>query len=222
MNCPKCNSTLTKEHINVQTDLAHCSNCNHVFNLSSHVANTLLGRSFDINKPPKGAWLKPTVNGLALGASLKSSIAFFMVPFMLVWSGVALGGIYGTQLAKGKFDLFLSLFGVPFLLGALFFWGITFLFIWGKITISISKHGGEIFTGIGKFGKKQPFVWSEIDSVKEGISGYSSKGRTQTMLFFEGQKRIKFGWGLKAERRYYLMKALEDILNRIKTKKSLL
>ena len=52
---------------------------------------------------------------VSLGATTRSPIAFFLVPFMCVWSGGSLGGVYGSQVLNGEFDLGISLFGIPFI-----------------------------------------------------------------------------------------------------------
>lgn len=66
--------------------------------------------------------MKKFDNGFEISATTESPIAFFLVPFMLVWSGGSLGGIYGTQIANGHFNLFLSLFGIPFCNGDNIIW----------------------------------------------------------------------------------------------------
>ena len=44
------------------------------------------------------------MDGFRLTLSTRSCIAFFLVPFTLFWAGGSLGGIYGTQIAKGEFN----------------------------------------------------------------------------------------------------------------------
>ncbi|MBI2477147.1 MAG: hypothetical protein HYV60_00350, partial [Planctomycetia bacterium] len=107
--------------MNVATDVAVCPNCGEVFPLSSIVATQDVPTEFEINDPPAGAWFYDDFRGWRIGASTRSRAAFFLVPFMCVWSGFSLGGIYGTQIAKGEFNLGMSLFGIPFVLGTLLF-----------------------------------------------------------------------------------------------------
>ncbi|WP_375561084.1 hypothetical protein ACE193_00595 [Bernardetia sp. OM2101] len=170
---------------------------------------------FDINNPPKGAYINHLPNGVQIGASTRSWFAFFIVPFMIVWSGGSLGGIYGSQIISGEFDPFMSLFGIPFVLGSLLFWGIAIMTVMGKIEVTLDSKGGHIFTGVGKIGQYKRFLWSEINSVSEKTSvSHSRKGGSTTThsIVLEGQKQIKFGSHLSSERRYYMIKTLEQLI----------
>ena len=228
MNCPNCNSVIASENINIQTDIARCQNCNHIFKISDHVlgeeeSDDLPVEDFDINDPPNGAWMRHEMNQLVLGASTRSPAAFFLVPFMLIWSGGSLGGIYGSQFISGEFDLFMSLFGIPFLLGSILFWGITALTIWGKIELTFNRYGGEIFTGVGKIGRRQKFDWDDVSKVREvwqhrnRSSRRGARGGMQKSIVLEGQKRLTFGMWLKDSRQYYLYQATKFIIQKVKS-----
>jgi hypothetical protein len=67
--------------------------------------------------PPNGAGFEQLADGFRIGATTRSWMALFMIPFTCVWSGMSLGGIYGKQVSSGRFDPGSSLFGVPFLIG---------------------------------------------------------------------------------------------------------
>ena len=69
---------------------------------------------------------------------------------MCVWSGFSLGGIYGSQIAAGEFNLGLSLFGIPFVLGTLFFGSLAVMTVRGKVVIAVDRNAGRIFTGVGR------------------------------------------------------------------------
>ncbi len=117
---PKCNQVLGGSDINVVTDIARCRRCDEVFVLSSLVQARAFG-PVNLDDPPRGAWYRREFNGFVVGASMRHPMAFFLVPFMCVWSGFSLGGIYGTQIVQGRLNLFMSLFGIPFILGTLLF-----------------------------------------------------------------------------------------------------
>ena len=220
MNCPNCQVEIPIESINVSTDLAHCQKCNEVFKISE----TFFGNSFDsfqIDNPPKGVWIDKKFDRIIIGASLRSPIAFFLVPFMLVWSGGSIGGIYGTQIYTGHFNLFLSLFGIPFLIGAIIFWSITLMAIWGKVEITLTEEGGTIFTGLGSKGLRKNFTWDEISAISEQKTNFQFPGSPGSAIFLEGKKRIVFGRGLKSEKQYYLFKAFSEILTKVKKGKNI-
>ena len=181
---------------------------------------------FDLHDPPKGAWVRQEMNKLVVGATTRSAAAFFLVPFMLVWSGFSLGGIYGTQIMSGEFDPFISLFGIPFLAGSIFFWGITILTIWGKVELTFSRYGGEIFTGVGKIGRRQKFDWDDISTVQEVTQARNRSGRKgragamQKSIVMEGKRRLSFGMWLQESRQYYLYRATQFIVQKVKDKQN--
>jgi hypothetical protein len=211
MNCPTCYALISEENINIQADIAKCSKCHTVFKISENISPRPHD-VFNMETPPNGAWIKRNYNGLNIGASTRSPIAFFLVPFMIVWSGVALGGIYGTQILNGEFNLLMSLFGIPFIIGAVTFWSLAFMFIAGKVELDINDEGGRIFTGIGKLGFYKSFSWDEVNSVKEKPVVFRSSGSSGNSLMFEGKRRIVFGFGLNESRRYYLLRSLQVML----------
>jgi len=221
MKCPNCGATIPVDQINIITDLAHCKACNSIHNISEITRKPSANKNsfFDIKNNPKGTWYKRVSNQeLVIGASTRSAIAFFLVPFMLVWSGGSLGGIYGTQIYSGEFSLMISLFGIPFLIGSIIFGSYALMTVAGKVEIKINKQGGRIFTGIGGIGISKKFVWSEISNIKETI-GF---GRNRSAkISFEGTRRLSFGMFLSESRRYYILEALKSIHYQVKENNTL-
>ena len=213
MKCPKCNSQIHNDNINVNTDVAQCIKCDFVFKISENLEN-YIDDGFSVNNSPNGTWYKTDFNETIIGATTRSPIAFFLVPFMLVWSGGSIGGIYGTQLAKGEFDLFQSLFGIPFLIGSIIFWSFALMSIWGKVELTLNNQGGKVFTGIGNIGLVKRFVWNDIKTIKEKQTNFNYPGSQGGNLVFEGKKRISFGLGVKEERRYYLFRAIKSLIHK--------
>jgi hypothetical protein len=209
MKCPNCKSEIDKVNINIQTDIAQCNKCDNIFKISDNIEN-YIDDGFNINNPPDGVWYKSDLNKTIIGATTRSPIAFFLVPFMLIWSGGSIGGIYGTQLISGKFDLFQSLFGIPFLIGSIFFWSITLMAIWGKVELTLDSKGGKIFTGVGNIGLVNSFLWSDITKIKEKQANIRYPGSQGNTIVLEGKKRISFGTGVKEERLYYLLRAIKS------------
>lgn len=210
ITCPNCDREIGSENLNIQTDIAKCDSCQNIFKVSEILVNQV-DANFNMSKPPKGAWIEKEFNQTIIGTTTRSSIAYFLVPFMLVWSGGSLGGIYITQLISGKFDVMMSLFGIPFLLGSIFFWGITLMAIFGKVELTLDKYGGRIFTGIGSIGLIKNFYWKEISGIHERHSNLRYPRSNGSVIALEGTRRITFGTGLTANRRYYLFNALRSI-----------
>ena len=213
MKCPKCNSEIQTENINIQADIAQCLKCKNIFKISENI-DDLIDDNFSINATPDGTWYKNDFNKTIIGASTRSPIAFFLVPFMLVWSGGSIGGIYGSQIIKGEFDLFQSLFGIPFLIGSVIFWSLALMAIWGKVEVTLDNKGGKIFTGIGSIGLNKHFLWSEVATLKESQPNLRYPGSQGRALVLEGKKRISFGTGLKEERLYYVFRAIKSVMSK--------
>ena len=96
---------------------------------------------------PKGVKVEETMDGFRLVLSMRSCVAFFLVPFTLFWAGGSLGGIYGTQIAKGEFNLWMSLFGLPFLAGSVFLIAITVMAVAGRTVVELAAGKLSIRTG---------------------------------------------------------------------------
>ena len=215
MHCPSCESIIPSENINIHTDVGQCPRCKYVFKVSQAIAidDWDIDR-FDINQVPKGAWLKQDVEITKIGATTRSPIAFFLVPFMLVWSGGSLGGIYGSQIEDGELDVMMSLFGIPFVIGSIIFWALTLMAIWGKVEVTLTNGGGKVFTGIGPIGLTKQFSLDEISRVTEKTSNIKYPGSQGAAIVLEGKKRISFGTGLREARRYYLYKTLKVLIEK--------
>jgi len=214
MNCPKCQSEVASANINVQADIGKCGTCGHVFKISSQLNNSFdINENFNIDQPPKGVSFRRNENSVVIVASTASPSALFLVPFMLVWSGFSLGGIYGGQIISGEFNIFLSLFGIPFILGTILFGAKTLMAVMGRVKITLDRSGGRIFTGIGPFGRSKRFNWTEVSQVNESVSATKGRGKR---INLEGQRRISFGSGIKSERRYYIVQALKQVFKSMK------
>ncbi len=204
--CPKCESPIPASRLNAVTDIAICDACDEAFDLSTLIVKGV-DEGFRIDEPPPGASFEETGVGWRLTASTRSAIAFFLVPFMMVWSGFSLGGIYGTQIAAGEFNLLLSLFGIPFVLGTLVFGSLALMTSCGHIVVTTQYEEGTVFSGIGLFGRTQRFDWAKVSRIEEQ-HGIGKRSQTTNVLLV-GDKRIEcFGGLLTSERRYYVVQAL--------------
>src|SRR5262249_50986274 len=143
---------------------------------------------FNIDEPPRGAWFKETDRGWLVGASIRSAVAFFVVPFMCVWSGISLGGIYGTQIVKGELNLGMSLFGIPFIYGTLLWGSIAAMTVCGKVIVTTEDDDGRVFVGVGPIGWTGRFSRSSIVSVEK--DGYRHSGDTTTVISLVGNTRL--------------------------------
>ncbi len=216
MNCSNCNIEIPQDNINIKTDLAHCKNCGEINKISAliNIADT---SSFEIETTSKGTWYKKERGSLIIGANCWSPIAFFLIPFALVWSGGSLGGIYGTQILSGEFDLMMSLFGLPFLIGSIILLSTITMFLFGKTELTLDNDEGKIFTGVGKLGRTKRFKWSDIDKIHETTSNVRvNNSRNLTKISIKGSKKTTFGMWLNERKQYYLLMSLKHCLNKKK------
>jgi hypothetical protein len=185
-----------------------------MFLVSALVASGHVPTDFNIHEPPDGAWIEQTDSGWQIGATTRSYMALFLIPFMCVWSGGSIGGIYGTQIVKGEFNLGMSLFGIPFILGTVFFGSMALMTVCGKVVVVTTNDEGHVFTGIGSIGWTRSFSWSSITSVVEDLPSYTQARNTNMgmVIALVGQTRLKFGTMLSDARRHYLLQCLRKFL----------
>jgi len=208
--CPKCGQAIAGNDMNVVTDIARCPRCGEVFALSSLVPANASG-PVDIDNPPRGAWYRAEFDGFVVGATTRHPIALFLVPFMCVWAGFSLGGIYGSQIVQGRFNLGTSLFGIPFVLGTLLFGSMALMAVCGKVVVRVSDSAGVVFTGIGPFGWRRPFDSLQVTTVR--IEPHFSGQHRQSMtIVLDGPHKLRFGSGLTEARRDFVANVLRQEL----------
>ena len=206
--CPDCRSDIPLDDVNVATDVALCRKCARNFSYAELISDEDVP-AFEPSRPPRGAWFRQDHRGFEVGASTRSAMALFLVPFMMVWSGGSLGGIYGSQIIKGKFNLGMSLFGIPFLLGTLIFGSIAVMTLCGKMLVRVEGNQGTCFTGAGPLGFRKRFKWDEIKAVRRTTKKGSEGSSPQITL--EGREEINLGVGLAQKRFDFVLAALRHV-----------
>lgn len=210
--CPDCGRDVPLDDVNVARDVALCRACGGTFSFADLLGDDTGSRpAADAADPPRGAWSTPTFDGFQVGTSTRSPFAFFIVPFMGVWSGGSLGGIYGQQIASGRFNLMMSLIGIPFILGTVCLGTLAMMTICGRVVVSVAGDEGKVFTGVGPIGWTRRFAWSDVATIRE-FSVPGSKGGRSPALALEGTTRLVFGTGLNEPRRYFLRQVLRQKL----------
>ena len=123
-------------------------------------------------------------------------------------------GIYGTQIIKGHFSLFPSLFGIPFLLGSCLLVSLCAMMVLGKVTVSVHGDRLSVFTGVGPLGITRTANLSEFKTVREDF-GYGSlnTNRASRVIRLEGTRSLAFGSGLSNDRRHFIAGALNTALS---------
>ena len=145
--------------------------------------------------PPKGVDLVETMDGFRLTLSTRSCIAIFLVPFTLVWAGGSLGGIYGTQIAKGEFNWMMSLFGLPFLLGSVALIGLTVMSVCGRTIVELAGGKFSIRTGALGVYRTRSAAWHDVRSCR--LTEVSRRGRNSYSTSFQVEFKVDGGKDLE-------------------------
>ena len=219
--CPDCHNPLSPEDVNAATNVALCRSCGHAFRLddlvgSSPAVTAAETRDDPTVAPPRGCWYRDAADGWTAGATTRSPIAFFLIPFMVVWSGFSLGGIYGTQIISGKFNWASSLFGIPFFLGTLLFGSIALMAVFGKVEVRAQEDQCVVFTGMGSWGWRKRFKIGADSRVGLGFSAYRNSGfggAGYASINVTGPTDLQFGTGLNYARKMFLVKVLRHKFN---------
>ena len=145
--------------------------------------------------PPKGVDLVETMDGFRLTLSTRSCIAIFLVPFTLVWAGGSLGGIYGTQIAKGEFNWMMSLFGLPFLVGSVALIGLTVMFVCGRTVVELAGGKFSIRTGALGVYRTRSAAWHDVRSCR--LTEVSRRSRNSYSTSFQVEFKVDGGKDLE-------------------------
>jgi len=145
--------------------------------------------------PPKGVEFIETMDGFRLSLSTRSCIAFFLVPFTLVWAGGSLGGIYGTQIAQGKFNWVMSLFGIPFLLGSIALIGFTIMTIAGRTVVELAGDKFSVRTGALGVYRTKSAAWRDVRSCR--LTEATRRGRDSYHTSFQVEFKVDGGGDLE-------------------------
>jgi hypothetical protein len=198
--------------------LAVCRFCEKPFPLAASQAAVPYERRPSVPElaPPKGVSLVETMDGFHLSISTRSWAAVFLVPFTLVWSGGSLGGIYGTQIAKGEFGLAQSLFGLPFLIGSVFLIGLTVMAVAGRLIVELA--GGRLRLRAGALGvyRTKSADWRDVRGCR--LTEVSLRGRYsnsfQVEVAVEGGKPLRVGIGAERETMLWVSRFLAGRIRR--------
>ena len=241
VSCPECQSEIPSIDINVSTDLALCRHCDTTHAFSELLQRRDLSREIKNAKPPRGVRERATLHGISYGVSHRSLLgALGFLAFSLFWNGIVsifvlinlsstlnlLGftppewfptPIMNEQSMGWGLTLFLWLFLTPFLLVGAGVVGTFFMSLAGRTAVRINANEGRIFTGVGPIGWSRKFVPHNVRRVTLTDANWKdSDGDRHTnqeiILEMNNGDHLKFGTGMKAERRTYLAAKLQRTL----------
>ncbi len=180
--CLHCGEPLDMRDTNVATDVALCRACGRSMPFSS-VAGTGELDAVDLSAPPRGVTVGHSlISGIEVTYRRFNPAVLFLIPFTAVWSGFALWGIYGSQFAKGKFDLAASLAGLPFVLGTFVLLAVIAHMLFGHWRLLIDRGTARIFHGVGPVGRHREIKLTPGTRVRLVPSRLRVNGRERTQV----------------------------------------
>ncbi len=213
--CPKCGGVIPAERIDLSKDAARCPACDTTSKVSLMIRGlNSAPPATPVNpaSPPPGAWYRDDGVETVIGATTRSGIAVFLVPFVVVWTCALVGGVFGSQIASGKFDAMTSLVGVFLAIAGTIIGSFAVMTVCGRVEVRIRQGTGEVFVGVGVIGWRRRFDASGVRTIREDWAGWSSGKRPRKAIFVEGVERVVFGSMLNEGRRYFVMEAMKRVL----------
>ena len=189
-HCPDCGLPIQAADLAPAQGVAVCRFCEKPFPLEAcQAAVPFADRNIvPVMTPPKGVDLVETMDGFRLTLSTRSCIAIFLVPFTLVWAGGSLGGIYGTQIAKGEFNWMMSLFGLPFLVGSVALIGLTVMSVAARTIVELAGGKFSIRTGALGVYRTQSAPWHDVRSCR--LTEATRRGRNRYSTSFQVEFKV--------------------------------
>ena len=173
--------------------------------------------AIDLTKPPRGVTVsRSLVSGMEIIYRRINPVVWFFVPFTGVWSGLSLWGIYGQQLAGGKFDPVMTLAGLPFVIGTLVLVGTIIFMLFGSWRVHLDRGVARFFVGVIPFGRRNEIAFDAGTRV-ELLDAYVKVRRIpqQIIAITTGERTVNFGAGLPHDVRLYFAAVLRGAIGRI-------
>lgn len=236
--CPGCGRPVPLDDVNVSKDIALCRGCGRDWSYAALLAGERLDRGVDLNHPPAGAWRREEPGKTVVGATHRSlGSAIGLIGIAAFWNGIVslfvlvaagettrrLGWAWPGFLPAMKMDgdgvglwglAGLWLFLTPFMVVGTGLVGGVALMVAGRTEAMISGGHVVVFTGIGWLGRRRRFDANDVrevrlDEVSHG-RGDDASSRRSVAVELEGGRVIRFGNGLREDRRMFMAAALRQ------------
>jgi hypothetical protein len=107
--CPKCNTQVFDNNINIQENICTCLNCNEIFYISEILDQGDTKNAEELLfYPPKGIKITKYIEKLIIRISTFSKTGFILIPFSILFSCISVFGFFETIVIKTNivFSLF--------------------------------------------------------------------------------------------------------------------
>lgn len=225
MNCPNCNTPVSNNNLNIQTDIGLCDTCQQVFKLSASFnrpsSQTTFSYELDMSQVPEGIAFTKHVDEISL--QIKNSIGYGLIASLLPISVWSFFYFLASEIIDWEsMELIVKSFVLGF--GILFGGFMSWLFLqamFGELNINLTNTGGNIEKGIKIFGWHSiySFDWKTVSGIEEELTYYKNKDQMQAFyqIVIYANQRIEVGESLTDEKRYFVLKFLQYYLGKVKT-----
>jgi hypothetical protein len=211
--CPYCRAAIALDDINVANDIALCRGCGKTMPFSS-IAGIPGVENIDLGKPPKGVRFDPsTFRGKTVYYKKMSPMVFFLIPFTALWSGFSMAGIYGRQISKGEFDLMMSLFGLPFLIGTIALLSSIAFMLVGRWRFSFHQGMLEVAMELGPLGWTRRIACDKSARVSLRQSAWNKNNQVQYHIQVDsGGESLKFASAIPEKTKTFIAEAIRRMI----------
>lgn len=211
--CKFCKTGIPLADVNVATDIALCRACGKSMSYAE-IAPPPEMENFDENTPPDGIRIVSGMRGREIVRKKISPIVWFFIPFTMLWSGLSMGGIYGSQIANGKFDLGRSFFGIPFLLGSIGLVTMILFMLFGRVVISLVGGELQVRIHVGPIGWRRKLSVDQEATVRIKSANWQRNNQPVEEIVVTNRdgKTLKFGAGFSAEGRLWMAEAVRRMI----------
>lgn len=212
-HCGFCKALISLADVNVAADLALCRACGKTMAFSD-IAPIPGSADVDLQRPPKGVRIEDSpIRGRSIIYRKTSPAVLFLIPFTAVWSGGSMYGLYGSQLKEGHFDLFRSLFGLPFLLGTVILVAAILFMLFGGWRIGYSQGVLAVALEIGPISWTRRLTCDRSARVSIRSAKWQKNNVSQQLIQVECQgNTLNFGSPIPDEQKAFIAEALRRSL----------
>jgi hypothetical protein len=163
---------------------------------------------------PHGLWVKEKDENLVIGASIRSLISGIILVGMVIFAATRVGPLVPRMAGNPWYlNLLFWMVTLIMLMGGFLFFAYGLMNLFGKVEVSLDRDGGRVFTGIGKMGLNQEFLWEDIQQAVEGMSSIGHGNFGGKTIQFEGKRRVSAHWNISRDRRESLLHILQEIVH---------
>ena len=193
-NCPECGAIVPLADMNVAADVALCRSCGKRSRIAElresgddagdyKVLSGPVPKHLEVIRDPNDPSGKVELRYRRL-----NSVVFFLIPFACVWSGMSLGGIYGSQIVKHAIDWKLSLFGIPFLIGTVVLVGVILNMLFSRRRLFLEYRHGSYSSKVFGIGRTRRFDLTRETRFSVDQAAMQPKGQVANFMI-----RVKNG-----------------------------